>query len=256
MKQANKSKIQKQDYDTYTFTIREWMIYIAGGAGTGVFVVWLCYRSAFAAPLAVAIAAGVVWWRKCVLLERKKEQLHYHFKEFISSFHTALRAGYSVENSVRSARSDLEKLYGTEDALVQELTEIIHQMEFQVPAEQLFLNLGRRSGIEDIRTFAELLVIGKRTGGNLSGILQNTWRTLVEKIDTRQEIQTVIASKKYEQTVMSLMPAGIILYLRFTFSGFIEQLYGNVTGVLIMTVCLIIYAGAFLLGRHIIRIEV
>ena len=256
MKRIKKTIVQKQNYEPYSFSTGEWVITIAGGIGVGTFVAWLCYHSVLAAPLVAVIAAGVVRWRKCVLLERKKEQLHYHFKEFISAFHTALRAGYSVENGIKSAKADLEKLYGKEDILVQELTEMVHQMEFQVPAEQLFLNLGRRSGIEDIRTFAEMLIIAKRTGGNLSGILQNTWRTLVEKIDTRQEIQTVIASKKYEQTVMSLMPACIILYLRFTFSGFIERLYGNLAGVLVMTICLTIYAGAFLLGRRMIRIEV
>ena len=72
MKQEKISKIRKHNYETYSFTIREWMIYIAEGIGAGIFVAWLCYRSVFAAPLAGVIAAGVVWWRKCTLLEKKK----------------------------------------------------------------------------------------------------------------------------------------------------------------------------------------
>ena len=253
MKKINK---EKQDYETYHFAVWEWAVNLLGGALTGGLVTWLCYRSVLASPLAAAIAAGFIWQRKRTLLEEKKRRLHYHFKDFISALHISLRAGYSVENGVRSARADLEKLYGKEDIMVQELAEIVGQMEFQVPVEQLFLELGRRSQIEDIRTFGEVLLIAKRTGGNLSGVLQDTWRTLCEKIDTRQEIDTVIASKKYEQNLMSIMPAAIILYLRFSFAGFLEQPYGHFTVVVITSVCLAIYAGASVLGRRMIRIEV
>jgi shikimate kinase len=48
-------------------------------------------------------------------------------------------------------------------------------------------------------------------------MLHSSWRNLCEKLDTRQEIETVAAAARYEQMVMSLMPALIILYLRLTF---------------------------------------
>ena len=249
-------KKEKQTYEVYHFTAWEWFTNLSAGLLTGCLITWICYRSVMAAPLAAVIAAGFVRQRRRTLLEAKKRRLHYHFKDFISSLHFALRAGYSVENGVRSAEKDLENLYGKEDVLVQELVEIVAQMEFQIPAEQLFLDLGRRSQIEDIRTFAEVLLIARRNGGNLSGILQDTWRTLCEKIETKQEVDTIMASKKYEQSLMSLMPAAMILYLRFAFSGFVEQLYGNPAGICLMTICLTVYAAAFYMGRRIVRIEV
>ena len=69
-------------------------------------------------------------------------------------------------------------------------------------------------------------------------------------------MDAVIAARRYELNLMSLMPAGIILYLRLTFSGFVEQLYGNPAGAAVMTVCLAVYAGAYYLGRRMVRIEV
>lgn len=251
--QGNGSSLR---YDVYSFTPGQWILYLSEGAAVGCFVVWLCYHSLWGGPLAAVITFFFVRERRKTLLEEQKRQLHYHFKDFLSSLQIGLRAGYSVENALRSARKDLEKLYGKEDILVQELTEMIRQMGLQIPVESLFLDLGRRSGIEDIQNFGEMLQVAKRTGGNLSAVLQDTWKTLCEKIDTRQEIDTVIASKRYEQNFMSLMPAGIILYLRFTFSGFMEKLYGNALGILLMTVCLAIYTGAFVLGRRLVRIEV
>ena len=251
-----KKKRKEQVYEKYYFTVREWILYLAEGAAAGSFIVWLCYRSVRAAPLAVGIAWLIIWKKRKTLLTEKKQKLHYHFKDFLSSLHTSLRAGYSVENGVRSAKEELEKLYGKKDVLVTELEGIVCQMELQVPVEQLFLDLGRRSGIADIQSFGEMLWIAKRTGGSLGKILQDTWRTLCGKIDTRQEIDAVIAARRYEQTIMSLMPAGIILYLRLTFSGFVERLYGNPVGIAVMTVCLMIYGGAFWMGRRMVRIEV
>ncbi len=253
---AARAKGSSLQYDVYSFTPGQWLLYLSEGAAVGCFVVWICYHTLWGWPLAAVIAFFFVRERRKTLLEEKRRLLHYHFKEFLSSLQMGLRAGYSVENALRSARKDLEKLYGREDILVQELTEMIRRMGLQIPVESLFLELGRRSGIEDIQNFGEMLQVAKRTGGNLSAVLQDTWKTLCEKIDTKQEIDTVIASKRYEQNFMSLMPAGIILYLRFTFSGFMERLYGNALGILLMTVCLAIYTGAFVLGRRLVRIEV
>ena len=42
-----------------------------------------------------------------------------------------------------------------------------HKMMISVPVEQLFQDLAVRSRIDDIATFASVLVIAKRTGGNV-----------------------------------------------------------------------------------------
>jgi tight adherence protein B len=235
---------------------REFAVSLCAGGAMGIFVVWLCYRSAAALPLAGVIAAVYVRMKKGELGRKRQQLLHYHFRDFLSSLHVALLAGYSVENGVRQAAADIGRLYGNRDVLSLELQEILRQMHYQKTVESLFQDLGRRSGIEDIINFSEILVIAKRTGGNLNRILQSTWRNLCGKIDTKQEIDTMIAARKYEQKIMSLMPGGMILYLRLTFRGFVENIYGNPVGAGVMTVCLCVYACAFFLGRKLTEIRV
>lgn len=87
-------------------------------------------------------------------------------------------------------------------------------------------------------------------------IIQTSARMLGDKIDVRKEIETTLSAKKAEQTIMSLMPAGIILYLQLTSPGFLEVLYGNLFGVCAMTICLGIYALSYWLGKRIVDIEV
>ena len=60
----------------------------------------------------------------------------------------------------------------------------------------------------------------------------------------------LLAAKKAEQMVMSLMPAGIIIYLKLTSPGFLSVLYGNPFGIAAMTVCLGIYGFSYWLGPH------
>jgi len=66
---------------------------------------------------------------------------------------------------------------------------------------------------------------------------------------------TLTTAKQLEETIMSLIPAGIILYLNFAFDGFLDVLYTSIAGRGIMTVCLIIYAAAVALGWSMVKAE-
>ena len=44
--------------------------------------------------------------------------------------------------------------------------------------------------------------------------------------------------------------------MKLTFGEFIGILYGNLTGAAVMSLCLLLYIGAYRLGRKIIQIEV
>ncbi|MDO4616386.1 MAG: hypothetical protein Q4B03_02880 [Lachnospiraceae bacterium] len=229
---------------------------ILEGLSVGVFAVWLCYRSLAALPVSLPVAACFWLIRYKEEVEKNKQAMRLHFRDFLTAVHMAVRSGYSLENAVRSGYRDTMALYGASDPLVRELDKLIHQLEYQISVEKLFLELGRNTGIYEIRIFSEMVSITKRTGGNLGKVLSDTWRCLSRRMDTEMEIETLLAAKKYEQSVMSLMPAGMIVYLRFTFPGFVEHLYGNTTGAIIMSAALFLYLLAFALGRRMIRIEV
>ena len=58
-----------------------------------------------------------------------------------------------MEQSVTECRREMERLFGERDDLVRELRYMESQMQVGVPVEQLFWNLGQRSGVEEIRNF-------------------------------------------------------------------------------------------------------
>lgn len=243
-------------YDEYFFSMKEIVLYSLLAVAAALGINYLFYRSWYGLLCVIPCVPCVLGLVRQDKIKKQKMKLHYHFKDALSSILTALRAGYSLENAVKEAYRDMQTAYGDRDCITEELKGMCYQMQIQIPVEALFEDLGSRSGIADIETFAGVLQIAKRTGGNLDQILQDTWRTLSEKIETKQEIDAAIAAKRYEQMIMSLMPAAIIVYLQVSFPDMLSSLYHNLTGVVVMTACLVVYAGAWILGRKIVNIEV
>jgi len=56
--------------------------------------------------------------------------------------------------------------------------------------------------------------------------------------------------------MMSMIPLFILAYVSVTSPGFLDVMYHNAAGILIMTLCLLLYLTAFLWGRKIMRIRV
>ena len=105
---------------------------------------------------------------------------------------------------------------------MEEFRYIESQQHISVPLEELFLDLGERSQVEDIENFASVFYTAKRTGGDMNRVIQKVSRMLGDKIDVKKEIEATLAAKKSEQMIMSLMPVGIILYLADDFTGLLK----------------------------------
>lgn len=189
-------------------------------------------------------------------LENKKRQQRSEFREALSCLSVSLRAGYSVENAIRETAKDLANILGPEADMTRELAYIYSQLLVSVPVEALLLDFAARSESEDIESFAAVFAAAKKTGGSLVDIISRTARIISDKIDVEREIETSLAAKKYEQRIMSVMPCGIIIYMEAASPGFLDVMYTTTFGLLAMTGCLLVYAGAVYWGSKIVDIKV
>lgn len=246
----------KQNYREYHFTWKETGKYFAQSFLLCGALDYLFYKSWWGMLALPLVSAFYLKWKKKQLIRERKKNLNYQFKDALNSLSVAVQAGYSVENAVSACARDLERLYGKNEDILEEFHYIESQQRVSVPVEELFLDLGERSQVEDIESFASVFYTAKRTGGDMDKVIQKVARMLGDKIDVKKEIETTLSAKKSEQAIMSLMPAGIILYLQISSPGFLSVLYGNPVGICAMTICLGIYAAAYWLGRKIVDIEV
>lgn len=246
----------RQDYNIYHFSKKELLLYLAESMALCGAVDYLFYKSWWLIPFMLPVLFLFLHMKRKSCVKERKRRLNYQFKDALSSLSVALQAGYSVENAIGACTRDLEKLYRDGDDILREFHYMEKQMKVSVPVEELLRDFGERSHVEDISNFASVFATAKRSGGDMIVILQKTARTLGDKIDVRKEIEATVAGKKSEQMIMSAMPFAIILYMQATSPGFLQVLYGNVVGVVTMSICLGIYFLAFWMGRRIVDIEV
>ena len=140
--------------------------------------------------------------------------------------------------------------------MIQELKGIQKHLKMNENLEDLFLELGERSGVDDIKNFAEVYKTAKRTGGDVMKIMQRTSRTIADKIEIKREIRTLVTAKQFEGKIMNVIPFGIILYLWTGSPGFLDPLYHNLPGCVLMTVLLGIYCAACILSEKIMDISI
>ena len=242
-------------YDHYELSLGQWVLY----GSTGLLLAWLTntiFYQSFVfifvlAPLGVIVPLVM---RK-YLCEKRRNILGSQVKDAILALSSALQAGYSAENAWREAWQEMVCIYGEDGLITREFAAMVRAISVNETPEQVLEEFAERSGMDEIIRFAQVFRLAKRSSGDLVSIIDSTSRTISEKLRVREEIITVTTAKQLEQTIMSVIPAAIILYLRFAFVGFLDVLYEGIFGRMVMTVCLLIYAVAILLGRRMVRLE-
>ena len=244
------------DYGSYILSGKEWMLYSAEAVLILAVIGYFFYRSIWACLMLSPILVIFLKEKKKELTKTRKQELNIQFKDAVLSVSANQRAGYSVENAFREAYRDMAMLYGTESYICCEISHIVKGLDNNVTLEKLLYDFGVRSHIPDIMQFADVFMIAKRSGGNMPEILSATADTIEQKITVDKEIQVLVSAKKMEQKIMNMVPFLIILYIELTSKGFFDVLYHNLTGILIMTVCLAVYLAAFMISRRLVEIEV
>lgn len=251
--------VQRKDqnirYDTVLPGLRQWVQYAAEGAGIAAAVDELFYRKIW---IMLPLLALTLWWivyRKNRWREKRKEQLVRDFKEALNALAISLRAGVSVENAVYEVYDTLQRTLGSDHDMTKEFGQIAADLHIGIPVERLFESFAQRSGCEEIRNFAVVFSAARHMGGNLAAIIRKTADQIGSEIEIEEEIQTVLAAKKLEQKIMTVMPLGIIAYLQLTSPDYLSVLYSSAAGNAFMTVCLMVWIAVAIWGNSLVRIE-
>lgn len=244
------------DYRSWHFSWRERIRYgLEALALTG--IVAFCFYNSFWALLGFPLTAFWYFREKGEqLAEKRRKQLQLQFGDAVQGMAAALAAGYSSENAVREAGKDLRLLYPENADIVQELAAMQRKLDSNQTVEELFRDFAFRSGLEEAETFSEIFSVGKRSGGDLIEIMKDTARTIAQTVDTERQVASVLASRRYEQKIMNIIPFAMVIYLRLGCPGFLDPVYENAAGAAVMTVCLVLYLTAWYLGKKMLQIEI
>ena len=244
-----------KDYRVYRFNQKEKISALFEGMFLNAIVSFLFFDSFVAMIPGILLVIIYFKEKKRRLMRKRFRQLRTELKEFLNELIVALQTGRSIENAFAEALKDTERYLEKETLFVLEMKKICAGVSIGESLEKLILQFAYRSHLEELEYFAEVFSVGKQSGGNLIAIMKNTIRMIQEKMDGEEEIYTVIADKQMEFQVMCVIPFVIIIYLRISAGTLMNHLYGNITGIVIMAACVLVYGGCYLYGKRILEIE-
>lgn len=244
-----------KDYREYLFDLQENAKCFLEGMLLNAAVSFLFYNSAWAMLPGMVFIIFYRREKKKRLIRIRTHQMREDFRTFLNSLVAALQTGRSIENAFEAAWKDMAIYTGKNTEFIDEIKKICAGVSVGQPLEKLFMDFALRSHIEEMEYFSEVFRIGKRSGGNLIGILKNTIRMLQERMEAEEEIYTVVSQARLEFYIMCIVPLVMIVYLRVTAGTFLDALYGNPTGAFIMTICLTVYGGCYLYGKRLLEFK-
>ncbi len=229
---------------------------VGEGAVLSAVIAFLFYRSLWGLCLSAIVIPMCIHRKKEKEQKVREQRMQIQFQAAIRAISGALTAGYSLESAWRYAMEELERLYGTTGEIYREFYQMNQKIRMNEPVEQLLCEFAERSGNEDICRFSDILLYVKRSGGNLTEIIRKTGSRMQEKYEIMREIETGVAAKRAEQKMMMLLLPGILFFVTLSSPEYSSHLYRNPPGVVVMSICLLGYVGAFLWSEKIMDIPV
>ncbi len=244
------------DYDSYVMSIKMKLIYSFMAAIFIFAVSYLFYRNILFSTIVCPFGIMYLKVKQKQIITKRRKELNLQFKDLLISLAASLSAGRALENAFESALEDLFVLYPSEEAyIIKETKVIIHKLSYNITVEEAIVDFAKRSDIEDIMNFADVISICKRTGGNLIDALKNSAAIISDKIEMKQEIDTVLSARKFEQKILNFIPIGMVLILSITASEYIEPVFSTFQGRVAMTVSLILLTVSFCISNKIMNIK-
>lgn len=208
-------------------------------------------------PLVIGIVAGIAFLpiRTEQIIENKRRKLNSQFRDMLEALTTSLGAGKNVSDSFRSVYDDLKVQYDDGADILRELEIILSGMANNVDIEDLLLDFGIRSGIDDIYSFANVFKICYRKGGNIKDTIRNTHNILSDKMEINEDIETIVTANKTEQNIMIVMPIGLIGMIKMMSADFAAN-FVTPAGIIATTIGVVLFVAAYYVGKAVLNIKV
>lgn len=245
------------DYDVYVMTKSEKMFTIVVAAIALFAVGYVFYHSLILSALLALFAVKAPKIRTRQIIDKRKNQLSLQFKDMLYSLSSALSVGKSVETGIRDSLQDLQVIYpDPETDILVELGLIFRGLGMNNTIEDMFGQFAERAHLEDIDNFVDIFVTCKRTGGDLIEVMRSTSNTIGDKIEVKQEIETMISGKKYEFNFLMILPVIMVLFLTLTSGDYMAPVFTTIVGRIAMTAAIAVFALAYVVGSKIMKINI
>ena len=227
------------------------------GFAAGFVVLFIFYKVIPLAVLGGAITGTVyIFVAEQAAIQKRLKKLRVQFYDLLEAMSVAMRAGNPVLKALESAREDLTLIYpGNSDILV-ELDVIIKKFYNAIPLSESFADFARRSGLEDVASFASIYATIEGKSSRADEIVRETQQIIADKMEIEMEIDTLMTAAKSEVNIMLFMPLVILAVIGYAGAGFMDAIYTEPLGRVVATGGLIVFIISFIMARKFSNVEI
>ena len=245
------------DYTVSPSTLFDHIASFFIGFAAGFVVLFIFYKVIPLAALGGAITGTVyIFVAEQAAIQKRLKKLRVQFYDLLEAMSVAMRAGNPVLKALESAREDLTLIYpGNSDILV-ELDVIIKKFYNAIPLSESFADFARRSGLEDVASYASIYATIEGKSSRADEIVRGTQQIIADKMEIEMEIDTLMTAAKSEVNIMLFMPLVILAVIGYAGAGFMDAIYTEPLGRVVATGGLIVFIISFIMARKFSNVEI
>lgn len=193
------------------------------------------------------------------VMRKRQNRLRLQFKDFLEiiSISVSGGSGRSMENAVADSLRELRMIFNEDSDIVREIAMIVDEYEHAgIPMTEGFAELGERSEIDDIVSFATIYRTIEGKTSDFGYIISQTRDIIKEKVEIGMEIETSITSAKSEAYMMLVLPLVLVVVMSSVGSGFMDTLFTTLAGRISATVGVICTFASYVIAVRATEIQV
>lgn len=182
--------------------------------------------------------------------QRRIENFEAQLPEAMDMLINAMQAGYSFQAAMELVGHEMTEPLGTE------FTQFYEEQRLGIEVRAALLSMQDRVQSLDLKMFITAVLIQRETGGNLTEVLSNISRVVRERFRIQGELRTLTAQVRLSSKMLALLPIIVVGGVMLTNPKFIEPLFQEQAGHVILVIAGVSQVVGFLLMRKIANIEI
>ncbi len=244
------------DYDQYDLSKKNKMVF-----GVCLFFLIVLCSILFYRHWILILAFPFLYQKGKGLLEeyfigRRKKKMLLEFRDFLFSLSTSFSTGRHMTEGLKEAAQYLLEIHGEHGILQPELRFMIKAIEETGKTDlEVLSGFAHRVKLEDVYLFTDIFRACRETGGSLNLSMHKAAFMISEKINLENEMETMVYQKKLEGRMIALVPFVILLFLQWMSPGYLEVMYSNAGGILLMSLALLMTGTAYMWMERMTDVE-
>jgi tight adherence protein B len=197
----------------------------------------------------MAIGAALPRLLKGRSVRTREQDLERQLAEVAESTAMAVRSGLSIGQALELAGEEAD------EPMSDVLARFANERRLGVPFEDALRRLGDHLRTADARLFALVVSIHARSGGNLSGALDEVAATIRHRIAVRRELRALSAQGRISGAILGALPIAFFLVLAATSHRELGPVYRSPAGIAMVSSGLFMECLAFVWIRRLLRVE-